>query len=82
MVELKDHQQQEIEGELQFHAYLMLMAQGLGPEIKYQTTVFYTVLYSKVHKSMTTCRGGTRGNVCHTCELIYVTGHVNARLHL
>ena len=46
-------------------------SQGLGPEIKYYTTVFYVVLYSKVHKSITTCRRCTCGNVCHTCELIY-----------
>ena len=31
MVELKDRQQQETEGKLQFHSRLTLMAQVLGP---------------------------------------------------
>ena len=31
MVELKDHQQQEMEGKLQFHSCLTLMAQVLVP---------------------------------------------------
>ena len=31
MVELKDHQQQETEGKLQFHSCLTLMAQALVP---------------------------------------------------
>ena len=67
MVEMEDHQQQEMEGELQFHACLMWMAQqGLGPEIKYYTTVLYTVPYSKVHKSTTICRGCTHVTVYAT----------------
>ena len=35
MVELMDHQQQEMEGKLQFHSHLTLMAHGLVPSSVY-----------------------------------------------
>ena len=40
-------------------AAFMFASRHPGLEIKYCTTILYTVLYIKVHKSTTTCRGCT-----------------------
>ena len=41
----------------------------------------YIALYNKVHKSTTTCRGCTHMTI-QTCELTFVSGHMNARSQL
>ena len=41
------------------------------------TSVLYTVLYGKVHKSTTTYKGHTRDHVRQTHELTYMIGLVN-----
>ena len=43
---------------------------------------FCIILYSKLHKSITTCRVCTHVTMYARCELTYIVGHANAHLHL